>query len=72
MARRHSQARFAPEEFAWSAIAAGPAEWLPRCDKSQGPPSGIGGMVQLRQAGAFLLRANSGEPHPSPWAASAQ
>lgn len=44
---------------------AGPAEWLPRYDKGQGPPKGIGGM-DLREDGAFLLRANSSEPHPSP------
>jgi len=45
--------------------AAGPAEWLPRYDKGQGPPRGIGGMVLLED-GAFVLRANSSEPHASP------
>jgi hypothetical protein len=42
-------------------IAPAHAQVAVLCDKGQGPAGGIGGMVQLRQAGAFLLRANSCE-----------
>jgi hypothetical protein len=60
-----SQARFAPEELPCPPSRGRHGGVAARCDKGQGLPKGIGGMV-LWEADAFLLRANSCERHPSP------